>query len=96
MQTINIEKKINIRGISGISGNKNTKKNNLMINNPNNFKIYREQNNKEQKVIEVWSKQQLMDYYKDNNVLLIKPAWGGQSLYEHFRPPSPKTSVYFS
>lgn len=39
------------------------------INNPNNFKIYREQNNKEQKVIEVWSKQQLVDYYKDNNLL---------------------------
>lgn len=39
------------------------------INNPNNFNIYREQNNKEEKVIEVWSKQQLMDYYKENNLL---------------------------
>lgn len=39
------------------------------INNPNNFKIYREQNNKEEKVIEVWSKEKLMNYYKDNNLL---------------------------
>lgn len=38
-------------------------------NNPNNFNIHRQQNNKEQKVIEVWSKQQLMDYYKENNLL---------------------------
>ena len=39
------------------------------INNPNNFNIYRQQNNKEEKVIEVWSKQQLMNYYKENNLL---------------------------
>lgn len=39
------------------------------INNPNNFNIYRQQNNKEEKVIEVWSKEKLMNYYKENNLL---------------------------
>jgi hypothetical protein len=28
------------------------------------------------------------DYYEGSNVLLIKTAWGGKSLYEDFRPPS--------
>lgn len=39
------------------------------INNPNNFNIYRQQNNKEEKVIDVWSKEKLMNYYKENNLL---------------------------
>ncbi len=47
-------------GIYHISGN---------YSNPNNFNIHRQQNNKEEKVIKVWSKEKLMNYYKDNNLL---------------------------
>lgn len=40
--------------------------------------------------------QVLGDYY-DNQVLLIKTAWGGKSLYQDFRPPSSggKTGPYY-
>jgi len=39
------------------------------MDNKDNFKNYREHNNKHESNIIVWSKEKLMNYYKDNNLL---------------------------